>query len=186
MTLRNPRGFAPRWTGHDFGAMTRGIAAVMELKSAMQTVPLHEYAALVGQQIGTSEWVTVDQAMIDKFADATGDHQFIHVDPERAAQTPFGGTIAHGFLTLSLLPVLSERSDTPRVEGVRMGVNYGSDRLRFLAPVRAGKRVRAHFKLLEIEEKRPGQCQQTVEVTVEIEGEDKPALVTEWINQFFV
>lgn len=143
-------------------------------------------AARVGTQIGTSEWVLVDQAMINKFADATGDHQFIHVDVERAKATPFGGTIAHGFLTLSLMPLLSAKSDIPRVDGVKMGVNYGSNKLRFLAPVRAGKRVRAHFKLLELEEKRPGQWQQVQEVTVEIEGEDKPALMCEWISQFFV
>lgn len=142
--------------------------------------------ARVGQSLGTSEWLLVDQAMIDKFADATGDHQFIHVDAERAAMTPFGGTIAHGFLTLSLFPVLMAKSDCPRVEGVKMGVNYGGNKVRFLAPVRSGKRVRAHFKLLELDEKRPGQWQQTLEFSVEIEGEDKPALMAEWISQFFV
>ena len=152
----------------------------------MPGITIADYAGKVGQHLGTSEWVTVDQAMIDKFADATGDHQFIHVDPVRAAQTPFGGTIAHGFLTLSLLPLLNQLTDMPRVDGIKMGVNYGSDRLRFLAPVRAGKRVRGHFKLLAFEEKRPGQCQQTTEVTVEIEGEDKPALIAEWIGQFFI
>jgi acyl dehydratase len=96
------------------------------------------------------------------------------------------GTIAHGFLTLSLFPVMSAKSDTPRVEGVKMGVNYGGNKTRFLAPVRSGKRVRGHFKLLELVEKRPGQWQQTLEFTVEIEGEDKPALQAEWISQFFV
>jgi acyl dehydratase len=152
----------------------------------MPTVSLEALQGMVGQPLGTSEWLTVDQAMINKFADATGDHQFIHVDPEKAALTPFGGTIAHGFLTLSLLPQLSQNADLPRLDGIRMGVNYGCNRLRFLAPVRAGKRVRGHFRLLDFEEKRPGQCQQTSEVTVEIEGEDKPALIAEWINQFFV
>ena len=152
----------------------------------MPTVSIAEYRELVGRHLGTSDWVTVDQAMIDKFADATGDHQFIHVDVEKAKLTPFGGTIAHGFLTLSLLPLLSHMTDMPRVGGIKMGVNYGSNRLRFLAPVRAGKRVRGHFKLLEFDEKRPGQCQQTTEVTVEIEGEDKPALICEWIGQFFI
>ena len=155
-------------------------------KSMANTVTIDEYRGLVGQHLGTSEWVTVDQAMIDKFADATGDHQFIHVDQEKARLTPFGGTIAHGFLTLSLLPLLNQLTDMPRVGGIKMGVNYGSNRLRFLAPVRAGKRVRGHFKLLEFDEKRPGQCQQTTEVTVEIEGEDKPALIAEWIGQFFI
>lgn len=152
----------------------------------MAGITPHELAARVGTQIGTSEWVLVDQDMINKFADATGDHQFIHVDVERAKATPFGGTIAHGFLTLSLMPLLAAKSDNPRVDGVKMGVNYGSNKLRFLTPVRAGKRVRAHFKLLELEEKRPGQWQQVQEVSVEIEGEDKPALICEWISQFFV
>lgn len=143
-------------------------------------------AERVGETLGISEWVLVDQDMINKFADATGDHQFIHIDVERAKQTPFGGTIAHGFLTLSLMPLLAAKSDNPRVDGVKMGVNYGSNKLRFLAPVRAGKRVRAQFKLLELEEKRPGQWQQVQEVTIEIEGEEKPALICEWISQFFV
>jgi acyl dehydratase len=152
----------------------------------MSGISAEALKARIGEQIGTSEWVLVDQEMINKFADATGDHQFIHIDEERAKQTPFGGTIAHGFLTLSLMPLLSAKSDMKRVEGVKMGVNYGSNKLRFLAPVRSGKRVRAHFKLLELEEKRPGQWQQVQEVTVEIEGEDKPALICEWISQFFV
>jgi acyl dehydratase len=141
---------------------------------------------LVGKPLGSSEWVLVDQAMIDKFADATGDHQFIHVDEERARLTPFGGTIAHGFLTLSLFPLLMAKSDCPHPAGVKMGVNYGGNKVRFLAPVRSGKRVRGHFKLLEIDEKRPGQWQQTLEFTIEIEGEEKPALMAEWISQFFV
>lgn len=152
----------------------------------MGTVSIDALKGMVGQELGVSEWVTVDQAMIDKFADATGDHQFIHVDPEKAKLTPFGTTIAHGFLTLSLMPLLMEKSDIPRPEGVKMGVNYGGNRTRFLAPVKSGKRVRGRFKLLELDEKRAGQFQQTVEFTVEIEGEDKPALVAEWISQFFV
>jgi acyl dehydratase len=152
----------------------------------MPTVGLEELKAMVGQQLGTSDWLTVDQVMIDKFADATGDHQFIHVDPERAAQTPFGGTIAHGFLSLSLMPTLTQMTDMPRAEGIKMGVNYGGNKTRFLAPVRSGKRVRGHFRLLELDEKRPGQWQQTVEYTLEIEGEDKPALIAEWVSQFFV
>ncbi len=151
----------------------------------MGVVSTDDLRAMVGHEIGVSDWLTVDQAMIDKFAEATGDHQFIHVDVERATQTPFGGTIAHGFLTLSLLPRLSALADLPRPE-VKMGVNYGSDKLRFIAPVRSGKRVRGRFKLLDLTEKRPGQWQQMLEATVEIEGEDKPALITEWINQFFV
>jgi acyl dehydratase len=145
-----------------------------------------ELATRVGESIGTSEWILVDQDMINKFADATGDHQFIHVNEGMAKMTPFGGTIAHGFLTLSLFPVMSAKSDCPKVEGVKMGVNYGGNKTRFLSPVRSGKRVRGHFKLLELIEKRPGQWQQTLEFSVEIEGEDKPALTAEWISQFFV
>ena len=141
------------------------------------------------ERIGTesvSDWVEVTQDMIDRFADATLDHQFIHVDPVRAAQTPFGGTIAHGFLTLSLLSHLAAITpEMPRIENARMGVNYGAERLRFISPVRSGSRVRARFKLLSFEEKRPGQFQYTNAVTVEIHGHDKPALVAEWIGQAF-
>ncbi len=141
---------------------------------------------MVGTVVGTSEWVTVDQNMINLFADATGDHQFIHVNEDMAKMTPFGGTIAHGFLTLSLLPLLSSKTDLPRLAGIKMGVNYGGNKVRFLTPVRSGKRVRGITKLIELEEKRPGQWQQTVEFTVEIEGEAKPAMIAEWISQFFV
>ncbi|WP_394652183.1 MaoC family dehydratase [uncultured Sphingomonas sp.] len=151
----------------------------------MPTISIAERAGQVGST-STSDWIDVTQAMIDKFADATGDHQFIHTDPERAAQTPFKGTIAHGFLTLSLMPLLATLTDEPEIAGVRMGVNYGCNKLRFLTPVRSGSRVRGHFKLLELVEKRPGQWQQTVEFTVEIEGQDKPALIAEWISQIFV
>ena len=152
----------------------------------MPTVAMDELKGYVGRELGVSDWLTVDQAMIDKFAEATGDHQFIHVDVEKAKLTPFGGTIAHGFLSLSLMPVLTQMTDMPRAEGIKMGVNYGGNKTRFLAPVRSGKRVRGRFKLLELEEKRPGQWQQTVEYTLEIENEDKPALIAEWISQFFV
>ncbi len=152
----------------------------------MAVVTFDEYKAMTGNVIGVSEWLTVDQAMINKFADATGDHQFIHIDEEKAKLTPFGGTIAHGFLTLSLMPVLTQMADMPRMDGIKMGVNYGGNKTRFLAPVRSGKRVRGHFKLLEIAEKRTRQYQQTVEYTLEIEGEDKPALIAEWVSQFFI
>ncbi|MCP3731891.1 MaoC family dehydratase [Sphingomonas sp. MG17] len=133
-----------------------------------------------------SDWVEVTQDMIDKFAEATGDHQFIHVDPVAAAATPFGGTIAHGFLMLSLMPLLRSKIDIPSIEGAKMGVNYGGNKVRFITPVRSGKRVRGRFKTLELAEKRSGQWQQTVEFTVEIEGEAKPALIAEWISQIFV
>ena len=152
----------------------------------MGVVTAEEMKTLVGSTVGVSDWLTVDQPMIDKFAEATGDHQFIHVDVEKAKLTPFGGTIAHGFLSLSLMPALTRMTDMPRLDGVKMGVNYGGNKTRFLSPVRSGKRVRGHFKLLEIEEKRPGQWQQTIEYTLEIEGEDKPALIAEWISQFFL
>jgi acyl dehydratase len=152
----------------------------------MSSMTAAEMQAKTGEVLGTSEWVTVDQEMINKFADATGDHQFIHVNPDMAKMTPFGTTIAHGFLTLSLFPMLMAQSNCPKVDGVKMGVNYGGNKVRFLAPVKSGKRVRGHFKLLELEEKRPGQWQQTLEFTVEIEGEDKPAVIAEWISQFFV
>ena len=142
--------------------------------------------AKAGETIGSSEWFEVSQERINQFAEATGDHQFIHVNPEMAKMTPFGTTIAHGFLTLSLIPVLRQTSDCPRPEGVKMGVNYGGNRVRFLTPVKSGKRVRAHFKLISLEEKRPGQWQETMESTIEIEGEDKPALIAEWISQFFI
>jgi len=152
----------------------------------MAVVTKEELLALAGKDIGTSEWLLVDQDRVNKFAEATGDFQFIHVDPERAKLTPFGGPIAHGFLSLSLLPVLSAQADLPRLEGVKMGVNYGGNKTRFIAPVKVGKRVRGHFKMLEVEEKRPGQFQQTMEFTLEIEGEEKPALIAEWITQIFV
>ena len=144
-----------------------------------------EMKAAIGQE-SVSEWVEVTQDMIDKFADATGDHQFIHIDPERAKLTPFGTTIAHGFLTLSLLPQLAMKTpDAPRLDGVKMGVNYGGNKVRFLAPVPSGSKVRGRSKIVEFEEKRPGQYQYTTETTVEIEGSDKPAMIAEWITQVF-
>ena len=144
---------------------------------------LSDLQAKVGETIGTSEWFLVDQKRIDAFADTTEDHQFIHVDPEAAKATPFGQTIAHGFLTLSLVAPMMSGLDKPEV---KMSVNYGFNKVRFLSPVKSGKRIRGHFKLLELAEKKPGQWQQTVEVTVEIEGEDKPALLAEWIFMHFV
>lgn len=149
------------------------------------SVTIQQLAAQAGDE-RVSDWVTVSQEMIDKFADATGDHQFIHVDPAKAAMTPFGGTIAHGFLTLSLMPLLSQKTPQPRIEGLKMGVNYGGNKVRFLTPVRSGSRVRGRFKTLELVEKRPGQWQQTVEFSIEIEGQEKPALIAEWISQLFV
>jgi acyl dehydratase len=145
---------------------------------------LEDLQAKLGEVIGTSPWFTIDQARIDRFADTTEDHQFIHVDPEAAKASPFGQTIAHGFLTVSMLaPMMTSAIDAP---ATKMSVNYGFNKLRFLSPVRSGKRIRGHFKLIELVEKRPGQWQQTVEATVEIEGEAKPALLAEWMFQHFV
>ena len=152
----------------------------------MPVANLEDIQARIGTEIGVSGWILVDQQAIDTFADVTGDHQFIHVDPEAAAKTPFGGTVAHGFLTLSLLTRLNAHTDRPKIPGIRMGVNYGLDHVRFVAPVRAGARVRGAFTLEAIEEKRPGQFQQTLACSVEVEGDDKPALVATWLGQFFL
>ena len=145
-----------------------------------------DIAAKVGEQIGTSPWVEISQERINQFAEATGDHQFIHVNEEAAKMTPFGGTIAHGFLTLSMIPFLSAEAALPKPDGIKMAVNYGGNKTRFINPVRSGKKIRGHWKLLEMTEKRPGQWQQTVEITIEIEGEEKPALICEWMTMFFV
>lgn len=135
----------------------------------------------IGQEVGISGWIEIDQSMINLFADATMDHQFIHVDPERARVGPFGGTIAHGFLSLSLLSHMNYEA-LPPLEGVEMGVNYGMNRLRFLAPVRAGQRVRGRFVLRDVARKAANQLLTTYDVTVEIEGSEKPALVAEWLT----
>ncbi|MBP8672237.1 MAG: MaoC family dehydratase [Sphingomonadaceae bacterium] len=130
-----------------------------------------------------SPWVTVDQAMIDTFADATRDQQYIHVDPVRAAASPFGGTVAHGLLTLSLLPYLREQ--TPELHiNVKMGINIGFDRIRYIHPVLSGSRVRANWCPVSIEEKAPGTFQCIDDVTVEIEGENRPAMIATWVMRF--
>lgn len=136
--------------------------------------------SLVGKELDPSEWTLIDQERINSFAHVTGDHQFIHVDPERAKNGPFGGTVAHGLLVLSLLPALIEKS-VPIPDDVKVTVNYGYNKIRFLSPVRSGKRVRARFVISELTEPAPGRYQQVTTVTVEIEGEDKPALIAEWI-----
>ena len=137
---------------------------------------LADLAPLVGQEIAVSDWITVDQHRIDLFADATGDHQWIHLDAERAAKGPFGTTIAHGFLTLSLLPEMAAAA--MEVRDTRMGVNYGLNKVRFPAPVPSGSRLRGHFKLLAFEP-LDGGAQLTMEVTMEREGSDKPVCVAE-------
>lgn len=150
----------------------------------MPAIKVSEIAGKVGETMGTSDWIEVGQERINQFAECTGDHQFIHINPEMAKMTPFGTTIAHGFLTLSLLPLMSETA-AASVEGARMGVNYGLNKLRFITPVKNGKKVRGHFKLTGYDEKSPGQHLLTQEVTVEIEGEDKPALVAETLTLLF-
>jgi acyl dehydratase len=150
----------------------------------MPIASIDEIRSKVGQEVGVSDWILVDQARIDSFAEVTEDPQFIHIDPVAAARTPFGGTIAHGFLTLSLLSRMAADAML-RPDGIKMGVNYGFEKVRFIAPVRSGKRVRGRFVLASFDEKRPGQYQFTHSVTVEIEGEDKPALIADWIGQIF-
>lgn len=141
--------------------------------------------SLVGSELGVSGWIRIEQPRIDAFADTTEDHQFIHVDPGRAAATPFGGTVAHGFLTLSLLPRMMEDIGVG-MEDTVMGLNYGFDKIRFLAPVKVNSRVRARAKLLDVREKAPKQFLITQEITVEIENESKPALIAEWLTMVMV
>jgi acyl dehydratase len=144
---------------------------------------LQDMQAEVGREIGASDWITVDQKRIDLFAEATGDHQWIHVDAQKAAQGPFGTTVAHGFLTLSLMPEMF--AGAFHVEDVRMGVNYGLNKVRFTAPVPSGSRVRGRF-VLQSYEPIDGGAQLTVTVTMELEGSAKPACVAESISRRFV
>jgi acyl dehydratase len=147
----------------------------------MPIASLDDIRARVGAEIGVSDWIVVEQSRIDSFAETTEDRQFIHIDPAAAAQTPFGGTVAHGFLTLSLLSRMgAEAMLVP--DGTKMAINYGLDRVRFLAPVLSGSRVRGRFTLDSIEEKAPGQHLMRHTVTVEIEGEEKPALTAVWLG----
>lgn len=138
-----------------------------------------------GQRLGTSRWFPITQAMIDTHARMVEDEQWIHIDPERAAAGPFGAPIAHGFLTLSMLSAMAYDAQ-PEVDGEAMSVNYGFDRLRFLAPVRAGARIRGHFTLKRVDERRPGEVTLSWAVEVEIESEPKPALAAEWINRHYL
>ncbi len=139
---------------------------------------LNEY---VGQEIAVTDWLTIDQNMINQFAELTLDRQFIHIDPVRAKNTPFGGTIAHGLLTLSLVAYFVEKSEF-NVEGFLVRVNYGFDKVRFLSPVPSGSRLRSRIKLLSAEEKRPGQLMLHIEVTSEVEGSSRPAMVAEYLE----
>jgi acyl dehydratase len=148
-------------------------------------ISLEQYQAMVGREIGVSSWHLVDQKRIDVYADVIEDHQFIHVDPVRAkAETAFGTTIAHGFLTMSLMSIMSYEV-MPVISGATMGVNYGFDKLRFISPVRSGSRVRGRFTLAEAKLRKPKELQSRTNVTVEIEGEEKPALVADWIGLIY-
>lgn len=151
----------------------------------MLLVPKEELVNYIDSPLEPSGWFKIDQQRINDFADATLDHQFIHVDEEKAAQTPFGATIAHGYLTLSLLPYLTAECGIAP-QNILMAINYGSDKLRFLQPVVVGSEVRAHVRLLEVTEKTPGQVLLKCEVTVEIKGQEKPALVAHTLSLFFV
>ena len=151
-----------------------------------KVLKLDELDSAIGQEIGTSDWFEVTQDDVNKFADVTRDHQFIHIDEEKAAQTPFGGTIAHGFFTLSLLSHFAETGCGVSVEGAKMGLNYGSDKLRFLNPVRVGSKIRGRSVLASVVEKKPGQFLCKSEMTVEIEGVETPALITEWLTMVIV
>ncbi|WAH59482.1 MaoC family dehydratase [Pseudomonas silvicola] len=151
----------------------------------MPFVPVAELKQYVGKELGYSQWLKIDQARINLFAEATGDFQFIHVDPEKAAKTPFGGTIAHGFLSLSLIPKLME--DLLVVpEGLKMVVNYGLDSVRFIQPVKVDSNVRLKVELTEVTEKKPGQWLLKAVATLEIEGQEKPAYIAEPLSLCFV
>ena len=150
----------------------------------MPIASLEDIRSRIAEEIGVSGWLEIGQQRIDKFADATDDRQFIHVDQTAAAQTPFGGTIAHGFLSLSMLSRMA--ADVMLIpDTTRMAVNYGLDRVRFIAPVRSGKRIRGRFRLDSVDEKAPGQILLRHTVTVEIEGEERPALTAEWLGLIF-
>ncbi|AQZ94898.1 MaoC family dehydratase [Halopseudomonas phragmitis] len=148
-------------------------------------VPASELTSYIGKDMGHSDWLTIDQERVNQFAECTGDHQFIHIDEEKAKLTPFGGTIAHGFLSLSLLPVLSAGL-LVRPQGLKMAVNYGLDSLRFIQPVRVGSRVRLHVTVVDVTEKNPGQWLVKARSTLEIEGVDKPAFIAEGLTLYFV
>ena len=151
----------------------------------MPVATLDQIRGKVGTEVGVSSWLTIDQPRIDAFADTTEDRQFIHVDPSAAAQTPFGGTVAHGFLSLAMLSRMgAEAMLLP--ETIKMAVNYGLDRVRFISPVSSGKRIRGRFVLDSVEEKAPGQLLVRHSITVEIEGVDKPALTAQWLGLLFV
>ena len=149
------------------------------------TLNIDQLNDYIGKEVGISEWLLVDQERINQFADATGDHQYIHVDSDRAAQTPFGTTIAHGFLTMSLMVLMGYEGST-KLENSVMGINYGFDKLRFINPVKVNSKIRGRFQLISAEEKKPNQWLLKHNITVEIAGEEKPALVAEWLGMTVV
>ena len=149
-------------------------------------VNIEDIADFLGKEVGLTDWIEINQAQINKFADATGDHQYIHVDEDRAAETPFGATIAHGFLTLSLLSKLSSMNGGIKLKNSVMGINYGLDKVRFVSPVKVNSRVRARFELVSAEEKKPKHYLLKHNVTVEIEGVEKPASIAEWLGMTVV
>jgi acyl dehydratase len=151
----------------------------------VETIAVSQLPELVGKEYEPTDWLEITQERVNQFADATNDHQFIHVDVEKASQTPLGGTIAHGYLTLSLLSYFGMQSGV-LPEGLVMAVNYGSDKVRYLTPVRVGSRVRAHMKIIDVTEKNPGQWLIKSDVSIEIEGVETPALVAEILGLFFV
>lgn len=150
-----------------------------------QPLSLEAFAQLAGHECEPTPWLEITQDRVNTFADATNDHQFIHVDPDRAGRTPFGGTIAHGYLTMSLLSDMLG-SSMPVPQGVRLVLNYGSDKVRYLAPVRVGQRIRGKVSIVDVSEKRPGQWLVKTAVTVEIDGESTPALIAEILSMFIV
>ena len=155
----------------------------MDDLSKPRSITIDELIALAGSETGVSRWFAIDQKRIDAFAEITEDRQFIHIDPEAARASPFGETIAHGFLTLSMLSALAMDA-LPAIEGRAMGVNYGFEKLRFISPVRAGRRVRGRFVLMEAKVRQSKTLQSLTNVTVEIEGEDKPALIADWLSLY--
>lgn len=151
----------------------------------MSDISLEDYRALVGKEVGVSRWFEIDQTRIDDFARVTEDLQFIHVNPELAAKTPFGGTVAHGFLSLSMLAAMAFDA-LPSITGRVMAVNYGFDRVRMLSPVRSGSRIRGRFTLTDITDRGPKEFMTTSQAVVEIEGADKPALIADWLGISYI
>jgi acyl dehydratase len=155
------------------------------MQGPTRSMTLDELKTYTGKEVGVSEWFTLDQDRINRFADVTEDHMFLHVNPEAAKATPFGGTIAHGLLTLSMVPVMAYQA-MPGVSGTKMGVNYGYNKVRFMAPVKSGKRIRGRFVVKALEPQSGGRMQILQDVTVEIEGEPKPALIAEWVTMVWM